>query len=206
MLPILLGQIHISPASRFVTCTTSAAPSQPFARATMTVMTVSDRTRDSRQNTPVVSDYPSTQSTFSGAAAGITRSFTSFSQGPGRAPIPASTQASISAALARTGPCPAARLDSGWSPCTCSRYESRKSAETSRTGLLRRIEVDKVPRRELLQSRIECVAEAVAEEIEAEHGDEDGQAGKEREPRIGLDEGDVGLQIPAPARCRRLCA
>jgi len=65
--------------------------------------TVGDPTWDSHQNTPNVSDYPSTQSTFSGAAAvalasvlggdqanftitsgkpfeGITRSFTSFSQ------------------------------------------------------------------------------------------------------------------------------
>ena len=65
--------------------------------------TVGDPTWDSHQNTPAVSDYPSTQSTFSGAAAavlarvlgadqvrfsmtsgkpfeGLTRSFTSFSQ------------------------------------------------------------------------------------------------------------------------------
>src|SRR5262245_3040265 len=65
--------------------------------------TVGDATWDSHQNTPSVSDYPSTQSTFSGAASvvlvrvlggdqasftftsgkpfeGITRSFTSFSQ------------------------------------------------------------------------------------------------------------------------------
>jgi hypothetical protein len=65
--------------------------------------TVGDPTWDSLQNTPAVSEYPSTQSTFSGAAAavlarslggdqasfsftsgkpfeGITRSFTSFSQ------------------------------------------------------------------------------------------------------------------------------
>jgi hypothetical protein len=60
--------------------------------------TAGDLTWDSHQNTPAVSDYPSTQSTFSGAAAvvlgdqanftvtsgkpfeGITRSFTSFSQ------------------------------------------------------------------------------------------------------------------------------
>jgi len=65
--------------------------------------TVGDPTWDSHQNTPAVSDYPSTQSTFSGAAGmvlanvlggdqanftvksgkpfeGITRSFTSFSQ------------------------------------------------------------------------------------------------------------------------------
>jgi hypothetical protein len=65
--------------------------------------TVGDPTWDSHQNTPAVSDYPSTQSTFSAAAAvtlastlggdqatftitsgkpfeGITRSFTSFSQ------------------------------------------------------------------------------------------------------------------------------
>jgi hypothetical protein len=65
--------------------------------------TVGDSTWDSHQNTPAVSDYPSTQSVFSGAAAvvlstvlggdqanftftsgkpfeGITRSFTSFSQ------------------------------------------------------------------------------------------------------------------------------
>jgi hypothetical protein len=65
--------------------------------------TVGDPTWDSHQNTPNVSDYPSTQSTFSGAAAvalasalggdqatftvtsgkpfeGISRSFTSFSQ------------------------------------------------------------------------------------------------------------------------------
>src|SRR5207249_9920709 len=66
--------------------------------------TAGDPTRDSDQNTPSVSDYPSTQSTFSAAAAvtlasalggdqvtftvtsgkpffeGITRSFTSFSQ------------------------------------------------------------------------------------------------------------------------------
>jgi PAP2 superfamily len=65
--------------------------------------TVGDPTWDSHQNTPAVSDYPSTQSTFSGAATavlarvlgtdevgfsmtsgkpfeGLTRSFTSFSQ------------------------------------------------------------------------------------------------------------------------------
>src|SRR4029450_832418 len=64
--------------------------------------TVGDPTWDSHQNTPSVSDYPSTQSTFSAAAAvvlasllgdqvsfsfksgkpfeGLTRSFTSFSQ------------------------------------------------------------------------------------------------------------------------------
>src|SRR5436309_6607430 len=56
----------------------------------------------------------------------------------------------------------------------------------------------------LLEPRIERVAQAVAEEVEAQHGDEDGKAGKERQPGGGLDERDVGLQIPPPARRRRL--
>src|SRR6266511_1379244 len=58
----------------------------------------------------------------------------------------------------------------------------------------------------LLEARVERVAEAVAEEVEAEHGDEDGEAGEERQPGVGLDEGHVGLEVPSPARRRRLGA
>src|SRR6266853_4850578 len=58
----------------------------------------------------------------------------------------------------------------------------------------------------LLQARIERVAKAVTEEIEAQHGDEDGQPRKEREPGVGLDESHVGLEVPAPARRGRLRA
>ena len=39
-------------------------------------------------------------------------------------------------------------------------------------------------RRGLLQPRVERVAQAVAEEIEAEHGDEDRETGEERDPGI----------------------
>src|SRR3989449_9636489 len=58
----------------------------------------------------------------------------------------------------------------------------------------------------LFQARIERVAQTVAEEIEAEHGDEDREAGEERQPGVRLDEGDVGLEVPAPAGRRRLGA
>jgi len=58
----------------------------------------------------------------------------------------------------------------------------------------------------LLQAGVEGVAEAVAEEVEAEHGDEDGEAWEERDPGVGLDERHVGFQVPAPARRRRLGA
>src|SRR6185369_12474932 len=58
----------------------------------------------------------------------------------------------------------------------------------------------------LLEAWIERVAQAVAEEVEAEHGDEDGQAGEQRQPHVGLDERHVGFQVPAPARRRRLSA
>src|SRR5262249_24979982 len=58
----------------------------------------------------------------------------------------------------------------------------------------------------LLEPRVERVAQAVAEQIEPEHGDEDRQAGEERDPRVRLDERDVGLEIPAPTRRRRLRA
>src|SRR2546422_2069252 len=59
---------------------------------------------------------------------------------------------------------------------------------------------------DLFQARIERVAQTVAEEIEAEHGDEDCEAGEERQPGVRLDEGDVGLEVPAPAGRRRLGA
>src|SRR5262249_27223278 len=58
----------------------------------------------------------------------------------------------------------------------------------------------------LLEPRVERVPQPLPEQIESEHGDEDGEAGEEREPRVRLDEGDVGLEIPAPARRRRLGA
>src|SRR5260370_40875348 len=54
-----------------------------------------------------------------------------------------------------------------------------------------------------LESSIERMAEAVTEEVEAEHGNEDGEPGKERQPGVVLDEGHVGLEVPAPARRRR---
>src|SRR5712692_6198780 len=56
----------------------------------------------------------------------------------------------------------------------------------------------------LFQARIEGVAEAVTEEVEAEDGDEDGQPREERQPGVGLDEGHIGLEVPAPARGGRL--
>src|SRR5262245_16687476 len=59
---------------------------------------------------------------------------------------------------------------------------------------------------ELLEAWIERVPKAVAEEVEAQHGDEDGEPREEREPRVGLDERDVGLEIPPPARRGRLRA
>src|SRR4030095_8089355 len=58
----------------------------------------------------------------------------------------------------------------------------------------------------LFQAGVQGVAETVAEEVEAEDGHEDGNAGKERDPGVGLDERDVGFQVPAPARRRRLRA
>src|SRR6266481_2356751 len=58
----------------------------------------------------------------------------------------------------------------------------------------------------LLEPRIESVAEAIAEQVEAEHGDENREPGEESQPRVGLDEGDVGLEVPSPARRRRLSA
>src|SRR5262245_37702515 len=59
---------------------------------------------------------------------------------------------------------------------------------------------------ELFQPRIERVAKAVAEEVEAQHGHEDRETREQRQPGVGLDEGDVGLEVPAPARRRRLRA
>src|SRR5262247_2856108 len=61
------------------------------------------------------------------------------------------------------------------------------------------------PRRSL-HPRVERVAQTVAEEVEAQHGYEDREAGKESQPGILVDEGDVGLEIPSPARRRRLGA
>src|SRR5262249_41565992 len=58
----------------------------------------------------------------------------------------------------------------------------------------------------LFQAGIQGVAEAVAEEVETQDGHEDGEAGEERDPGVGLDERDVRLEVPAPARRRRLRA
>src|SRR4029453_5891033 len=58
----------------------------------------------------------------------------------------------------------------------------------------------------LLEPRIQRVADAVPEQVEAEHGNENGDAGEERQPGIGLNEGYVGLEVPAPARRRGLGA
>src|SRR5262249_21218980 len=58
----------------------------------------------------------------------------------------------------------------------------------------------------LLQAWIERVAKTVTEQIEAEHGDEDGDSREERGRRVGVEERDVGLEIPPPARRRRLGA
>src|SRR5688572_5014095 len=70
----------------------------------------------------------------------------------------------------------------------------------------RRRPVKRAPAAPLLQARIERVAQAVAEQVEAEHRDEDRQPGEERQPGVGLDEGDVGLEVPPPAGRRRLRA
>jgi hypothetical protein len=121
--------------------------------------TVGDPTWDSHQNTPSVSDYPSTQSTFSAAAAvalasalggdpatftvtsgkpfdGITRSFTSFSQGRGRAQTPGSMPVSISAVPARMGSPLGARSASGSRSSICSlcgtSHKSKVSAGAGR--------------------------------------------------------------------------
>jgi hypothetical protein len=92
-----------SRAGRSATCTTRGARCTVRRGDSGNDATAGDPTWDSHQNTPAVSDYPSTQSTFSGAASvvlasvlsgdqanftfksgkpfeGITRSFTSFSQ------------------------------------------------------------------------------------------------------------------------------
>src|SRR6266542_1996757 len=56
----------------------------------------------------------------------------------------------------------------------------------------------------LLEPRIESVADAIPEQVEPEDGDENGEAGKERQPGVGLNEGNVGLEVTAPTRRRRL--
>src|SRR5215468_1650475 len=76
------------------------------------------------------------------------------------------------------------------------RSSTPRGAATSRRAL----------RLELFQAGIQGVAEAVAEEVEAEDGHEDGEAGEERDPGVGLDERDVRLEVPAPARRRGLRA
>ena len=105
--------------------------------------TVGDPTWDSHQNTPAVSDYPSTQSAFSGAAAvvlagvlgsdeadftftsgepfeGISRSFKSFSQAS-RESADSRVYAGIhSAARARTGSAWVGASDGGRARSTCS--------------------------------------------------------------------------------------
>jgi hypothetical protein len=116
--------------------------------------TVGDPTWDSHQNTPSVSDYPSTQSTFSAAAAvalasalgGDQASFTVTSgshstESPdrsrasptrrGRAPTPESMPASTSEAPVRTGSSWAARSDSGPPRSISSREEVKPGRETA---------------------------------------------------------------------------
>jgi len=52
----------------------------------------------------------------------------------------------------------------------------------------------------LLQPRVECVAQAVSEEVEAERGHEDGDAGEAGQPRIGLDEAHAAADEPGVDR------
>src|SRR5262249_45229867 len=57
-----------------------------------------------------------------------------------------------------------------------------------------------------LHPQVERIAQAVTEEVEAKHGHEDREAGKEGQPGVLVNESDVGLEIPSPARRRRLGA
>ena len=45
----------------------------------------------------------------------------------------------------------------------------------------------------LLQARVEGITQAVAEQVKAQHGDEDGETGTEDQPGVILNPGDVGL-------------
>jgi hypothetical protein len=112
--------------------------------------TVGDPTWDSHQNTPAVSDYPSTQSTFGAAAAvalasalggdsatftvtsgkpfeGITRSFRASLRRRGRAQILGSMPGSISAVPARMGSSLGERSASG-SPSSTSNLPGNEAA------------------------------------------------------------------------------
>src|SRR5690349_18670171 len=53
---------------------------------------------------------------------------------------------------------------------------------------------------------VEGVAQAVAEEVEGQDGDEDGQAGRQHEPRVDLVPARGRAEHPAPRRRRRLDA
>ena len=60
--------------------------------------------------------------------------------------------------------------------------------------------------KDLLQSRIESVPQAVTKEVKAEYSDEDGKTGTESQPRVLLNPRDIRLQIPPPTRGWRLRA
>src|SRR5207245_9792694 len=57
-----------------------------------------------------------------------------------------------------------------------------------------------------IKAKNERITQTVTEETEAEHAEEDREAREERQPGVRLDEGDVGLEVPAPAGRRRLGA
>jgi hypothetical protein len=56
------------------------------------------------------------------------------------------------------------------------------------------------------QPWVECVAEAVAEEVGSRAQSQGWPGREERQPRIGLDESGICLEVTAPARRGRLCS
>ena len=52
----------------------------------------------------------------------------------------------------------------------------------------------------------EGVPQAVGDQVERQHGQHDGQPGKDERPRSSVDELETLLEHAAPARCRRLFA
>src|SRR6266446_1711497 len=56
-----------------------------------------------------------------------------------------------------------------------------------------------------LQTRVKRIAQAVAEEVERQHREENRHTREDTDPRVDLQDYQAGFQVPAPARRGGLC-
>src|SRR5437867_4175306 len=86
-------------------------------------------------------------------------------------------------------------------------YVSLKPAATAHTSLQPYPVASSFPAHNSflhLQTRVERIAQAVAEEVEGQYREENGHTREDTDPRVDLQDHQVRFQVPAPARRGRL--